>query len=155
MIRRNGSWAEVDWQVALEFVANGLRQVRADHGADQIAALATPHQTVEELYLLSRLMRGIGSSNVDFRTRQADFSADGELQGVPWLGMKIADIPQLDRVLVVGSTLRKDHPLARQPLRQAAKKRMQVNLINPVDDDLLMRVAQQGDRRSVAACASR
>jgi NADH-quinone oxidoreductase subunit G len=41
---------------------------------------------------------------------------------VPWLGMPIADIPMLDRVLVVGSFLRKDHPLLAQRLRQAAKK---------------------------------
>ena len=141
MIKRNGAWQEVDWRVALEFVANGLKNVRDRHGTDQIAALATPHQTLEELYLLQKLARGIGSSNVDFRTRQADFSADGQI--VPWLGTKIADLAQLDRVLVIGSTLRKDHPLLAHRLRQAAKKQLQINLLNPVDDDLLMRVANK------------
>jgi len=143
MIRQNGAWAEVDWQVALDFVADGLRKVREQHGAGQIGALATPHQTVEELYLCAKPMHGIGSHNVDFRLRRSDFSADGRMQGAPWLGMKIADIPQLDRVLVVGSTLRKDHPLLANRVRQAAKKQLQLNLINPVDDDLLMRVANQ------------
>jgi NADH-quinone oxidoreductase subunit G len=143
MIKQNGAWAEVDWQVALEFVASGLRKIRDKHGAGQIGALATPHQTLEELYLLQKLMRGIGSNNIDFRTRQSDFSADSLLAGVPWLGMKITDIPQLERVLVIGSTLRKDHPLLAHRLRQAAKKRLQVNLINPVDDDLLLRVANK------------
>ncbi len=143
MIKRNGAWAEVDWRVALEFVADGLKSVRDRHGAGQIGALATPHQTLEELYLLQKLVRGIGSDNVDFRTRQADFDADGKMAGVPWLGMTIADVPQLDRVLVVGSTLRKDHPLLAHRLRQAAKRRLQVNLLNPVDDDLLMRVANK------------
>jgi len=143
MIKQNGAWAEVDWQVALGFVANGLKKVRDQHGAGQIAALATPHQTLEELYLLAKLTRGIGSSNVDFRTRQSDFNADALHAGVPWLGMKIADIPQLDRVLIIGSTLRKDHPLLANRLRQAAKKQLQLNLINPHDDDLLMRVANK------------
>ena len=143
MIKQNGAWQEVDWQVALEFVANGLRQVRDRHGADQIAALATPHQTLEELYLLQKFVRGAGSNNVDFRLRQSDFSADGSLAGVPWLGMQIADIAQLDRVLVIGSTLRKDHPLLANRLRQAAKQQLQINLLNPVDDDLLMRVANK------------
>ncbi|MDP2706625.1 MAG: molybdopterin-dependent oxidoreductase, partial [Burkholderiales bacterium] len=143
MIKQNGAWAEVDWQVALGFVANGLKKVRDQHGAGQIAALATPHQTLEELYLLAKLTRGIGSSNVDFRSRQSDFNADALHDGVPWLGMKIADIPQLDRVLVIGSTLRKDHPLLANRLRQAAKKQLQLNLINPNDDDLLMRVADK------------
>ena len=143
MIKRDGQWAEVDWQVALEFVAQGLKKVRDSDGAAAIGALATPHQTVEELYLLQKLLRGIGSDNVDFRTCQSDFGADVSLQGAPWLGMAVADIAQLDRVLVIGSTLRKDHPLLALRLRQAARKQLQLNLINPVDDDLLMRVANK------------
>ncbi len=143
MIKKNGAWSEVDWQVALEFVASGLKQVRDQHGPEQIGALATPHQTLEELYLLQKLMRGLGSTHVDFRTRQCDFDTDAVRAGVPWLGMKIADIPRLDRVLVIGSTLRKDHPLLANRLRQAAKRQLQINLINPIDDDLLMRVAYQ------------
>jgi NADH-quinone oxidoreductase subunit G len=141
MIKTAGAWKEVDWQVALEFVTNGLKKVRDQHGAAQVGALATPHQTVEELYLLQKLLRGVGSTNVDFRTRQADFSAGATI--VPWLGMPIADIAQLDRVLVVGSTLRKDHPLIAHRLRQAAKRQLQVNLIHAADDDLLMRIANK------------
>ncbi|MEO8441699.1 MAG: NADH-quinone oxidoreductase subunit NuoG, partial [Betaproteobacteria bacterium] len=141
MIKTNGAWQEVDWQVALEFVATGLKKVRDQHGAAQIGALATPHQTLEELYLLQKLAHGLGAAGVDFRLRQSDFGADAKV--VPWLGMPIAGIDGLDRVLVVGSTLRKDHPLIANRLRQAAKKALQVNLINPVDDDLLMRVANK------------
>jgi NADH-quinone oxidoreductase subunit G len=141
MIKVGGAWKEVDWQVALEFVANGLKKVRDQHGAAHIGALATPHQTLEELYLLQKLARGLGSNHVDFRTRQADFGAGASV--VPWLGMPIAGIPQLDRVLVIGSTLRKDHPLIANRLRQAAKKQLQINLINPIDDDLQMRVANK------------
>ena len=146
MIRQNGAWQEVDWQVALEFVASGLKKVRDQHGAQAIGALATPHQTLEELYLLQKFVRGIGSGNVDFRTRQPDFGADPGVSptaGVPWLGMQIADLPQLDRVLIVGSTLSKDHPLIANRLRQAAKKQLRVNLLNSVDDDLMMRVANK------------
>ncbi len=141
MIKDNGSWREVDWQIALDFVAAGIRKVRDAHGAAQIGALATPHQTVEELYLLQKLMRALGSNNVDFRTHQSEFGADANV--VPWLGMPIADVSQLDRVLVIGSTLRKDHPLLANRLRQAAKKLLQINLINAVDDELLMRVANK------------
>ncbi|HSN38612.1 MAG TPA: molybdopterin-dependent oxidoreductase, partial [Burkholderiales bacterium] len=143
MLKRDGRWQEVEWQVALEFVAKELRRIRDQHGAHAIGALATPHQTLEELYLLSKLMRGLGSGNVDFRLRQSDFGADGKIAGAPWLGMKIAEIGGLDRVLVIGSTLRKDHPLIAQRLRQATKRATQLNLINPVDDDLLMRVAHK------------
>jgi NADH-quinone oxidoreductase subunit G len=95
------------------------------------------------MHLLQKLVRGLGSGNVDFRLRHADFSADGKRAGVPWLGISITDFAQLDRVLVIGSTLRKDHPLLAHRLRQATKKGAELNLIHAVDDDLLMRVANK------------
>jgi NADH-quinone oxidoreductase subunit G len=143
MLKEGGAWKEVEWRVALDFVATELKRIRDAHGPDAIGALATPHQTVEELYLLGKLMRGLGSGNVDHRLRQSDFSTDAALSGAPWLGMPVADLGKLDRVLVIGSTLRKDHPLIAHRLRQAAKRATQLNFINPVDDDLLMRVANR------------
>ncbi len=143
MLRKNGAWQEVEWQMALGFIVEELKRIRDAHGAQAIGALATGHQTLEELYLLQKLVRGLGSGNVDFRLRQSDFSADGTRAGAPWLGMRIAELGELDRVLVVGSTLRKDHPLIAHRLRQAARRALQLNLINPVDDDLLIRVAHK------------
>ena len=150
MVKSGGQWQEVDWQTALEAVVAGLKKAGGANIGGNVGALATPHQTVEELYLLQKLMRGLGSNNIDFRLRQSDFSADGKLAGVPWLGLSIADIPQLDRVLVIGSTLRKDHPLIAHRLRQASKKSLKINILHSVDDDLLMRVAN----RSIVAPAS-
>jgi NADH-quinone oxidoreductase subunit G len=138
-----GVWEPVEWQVALNFIATKLKEIRAVHGADAIGALASPHQTVEELYLLQKLVRGLGSGNVDFRLRQADFASDGKLAGAPWLGMPIADIPSLEQVLVIGSTLRKEHPLLAHRLRQGTKKGLALSLVNPVDDELLMRVTNK------------
>ncbi|HXU92831.1 MAG TPA: NADH-quinone oxidoreductase subunit NuoG [Gallionella sp.] len=143
MLKQDGKWIEVEWQAALEYVANGLRQVANGAGAEQVAALATPHSTFEELYLLQKLMRGVGSGNVDFRLRQSDFSADGKQAGAPWLGMPVAEIESRDRLLVVGSFLRKDHPLLAHRVRQAVKKGAQANIVHSSDDDLLMPVANK------------
>jgi NADH-quinone oxidoreductase subunit G len=122
MIRRDGKLVPVDWQSALEFVAKGLRDTAAAHGGAALGALVSPHSTLEEMALTARLLRGLGSDNIDFRLRQTDFRGDGQGAGVPWLGLAVAEINALDRVLVVGSLLRKDHPLIAQRLRQAAKK---------------------------------
>jgi len=143
MIKQSGEWRECDWPEALEFAVAGLMRVRDQQGAEQVGALATPHSTLEELYLLQKLVRGIGSGNVDHRLLQSDFSADSAMQGAPWLGMKIAELDQLNSVLIVGSTLRADHPLLAHRLRQAVKRGAELNLINPVDDDLLCRVANK------------
>ena len=141
MIRQDNKWLEVEWTTALEYVANGLRQIANSAGAEHIAALATPHSTLEELYLLQKLMRGMKSSNVDFRLRQSDFSL--ETKGAPWLGMQVSEINSRDRFLIVGSFLRKDHPLLAQRIRQAVKAGAQANVVHAADDDLLMPVANR------------
>ncbi|CAG0124239.1 partial NADH-quinone oxidoreductase subunit G, partial [Rhodocyclaceae bacterium] len=121
----------------------GLRQIADGAGAEHIGALATPHSTLEELYLLQKLVRSVGSDNVDFRLRQSDFSADGKQAGAPWLGMPIAEINTRDRILLVGSFLRKDHPLLAHRARDAVKKGAQASIVHSADDDLLMNVANK------------
>lgn len=143
MIKQGGNWQEVEWQVALEYVANGLRQIKSGAGAEHIGALATGNSTLEEMYLLQKLVRGLGSNNIDFRLRHADFTADGKQLGAPWLGMAVADLNQADRFLLVGSFLRKDHPLIATRIRHAVKRGAQASVIHSSDDDLLMKLANK------------
>ncbi|TAK92175.1 MAG: NADH-quinone oxidoreductase subunit G [Burkholderiaceae bacterium] len=143
MLKQNGEWVEVEWSVALEYVAHGLSMIQRDHGAATIGALAAGYSTTEELYLLQKLLRGLGSENIDFRLRQSDFSADGHRAGVPWLGLPVAQINHLDRVLLIGSFLRKDHPLLAARVRDAVKHGAQVSVLHAAYDDLLMPVANK------------
>ena len=126
MLKQGGEWKEVDWQTALEYVANGLRSIQRDHGANRIGALVSPHSTVEELYLAGTLVRGLGSDNIDHRLRQAEFAA---AEGVRTLGTSIASLSTLQRVLVVGANLRKDHPLFALRVRHAVRHGAQLNVV--------------------------
>jgi len=128
MLKQDGAWQEAEWEEALGFTVSKLR-------GQALGILASPHATLEELYLTSKL-----ATAADFRLRQSDFSADGARQGIPWLGMAIPDLEKLDRVLVVGSFLRKEHPLVAHRLRQAAKRGAQIHMLHSVDDDWLMPV---------------
>ncbi|WP_332876842.1 NADH-quinone oxidoreductase subunit NuoG [Massilia sp. S19_KUP03_FR1] len=139
MIKQGGQWAETDWQTALEYVAHGLRNIKHEHGADSIAAAATAHSTVEELYLLQKAMRGLGTENIDFRLRQGDFALDGAV--TPWLGMPIAELSNVASAFVIGSNLRKDHPLVATRLRNAIKNGAKLAVLGGTDDDLLMTTA--------------
>ncbi|OGB19813.1 MAG: NADH-quinone oxidoreductase subunit G [Burkholderiales bacterium RIFCSPLOWO2_12_67_14] len=141
MIKQGGEWKTVDWQTALEYVANGLKQLKAEHGAGAIGLLASPHSTLEELALAGALVRGLGSENIDSRLRQADFGNTAAAGSARWLGMPIAALSSLQRVLVVGSNLRKDHPLFAQRIRQAARKGAQVNVVNDQAQDWAMPIA--------------
>ena len=138
MLKQGGEWKNVDWQTALEYVANGLLQIKASHGATSIGALVSPHSTLEEIYLAGSLVRGLGSESIDYRLRNADFSA---VSGVRHLGTSIASLSQLQRVLVVGSNLRKDHPLFAQRIRQATKTGCAVNVVADQIQDWAMPLA--------------
>jgi len=137
MIKQGGQWKTVDWQAALEYVANGLKQIKSEHGAQSIGALASPHSTVEELFLAGALVRALGSENIDYRLRNAEFPA---AEGVRWLGNRIAELSTLQRVLVVGSNLRKDHPLFALRVRAATRTGAQVSVIHDADDNWAMPV---------------
>jgi NADH-quinone oxidoreductase subunit G len=140
MIKHGGKWVDVDWQTALEYVANGLKQIKSNHGAMSLGALVSPHSTLEELHLSGELMRGLGSENIDYRLRNADFTAT---DGVRYLGATIASLTTLQRVLVVGSNLRKDHPLFAQRIRQAAKAGGAVHVLNAGPNDWAMALKQE------------
>ena len=139
MLKQGGQWQEVDWQTALEYVANGLKCVRDKHGASAIGALVSPHSTLEELHLAATLVRGLGSDNIDHRLRHAEFATP---EGVRWLGMPIAALTDLQSVLVLGSNLRKDHPLFAQRIRQAARKGCKVFAINAMAYDWALPATQ-------------
>ncbi len=136
MIKQGGQWVETTWQAALEFVADKLKALPAD----QIGALSTPHRPAEELFLLQKLMRGLGSGNVDHRLRQSDFSLDDKAHGGFWLGMPVTYMSRLNRMLVVGSNLRKDHPLMAHRIRESVRWHGQLNLINAAEDEFLGKV---------------
>jgi NADH-quinone oxidoreductase subunit G len=141
MIKQGGEWVETDWQTALDYVVKGIKGISDEHGENMIAALASPHSTTEELYLLKQLADAIGTPNVDFRLRQSDFSAP--VTGAPWLGTKIADLSYADSAFVIGSFLRRDHALFAARLRQAAKGGASVALLQATADGSLIPNAQR------------
>ena len=141
MIKQEGVWHEVAWETALDYVGACPGRCSASaHGGEAIGMLASPQSTLEELYLAGALMRGLGSENIDFRLRQSDFSLDEARAGVPWLGQSIEEIESLDAMLLVGSFLRKDHPLLSARVRAAAKSGTKVMSLHAVAQDWLMPV---------------
>ena len=102
MVRIEGEWRECGWDEALEVAARGLQSVDGN-----LAALVSPSATTEEGYLAARLVRHLGSGNLDHRLRRRDFRQQNLDPVFPWLGMPIEDVEQLQSILVVGSNLRR------------------------------------------------
>ncbi len=145
MVRINGALQAVDWEVALTAAAESLQKARADYGAGSVGFLTTPTATVEEMYLLARIARSIGSANVDHRLRQLDVRGQEHEAAYPSLGVRIADIEALQGVLVIGSNLRHEMPMLAHRLRKAAVKGgAKVAFLNPRAFEYLFPVAAYG-----------
>ena len=156
MIKQNGEWRETDWQTALQFAADGLRKVIDTHGADMLGALAAPQSTLEEFFLLQKLLRGLGCSNIDHRLRQRDFSDDDIAPAFPALEMPIAQLETVDRVLLIGSNIRKEQPLLGLRLRKAFLDGARIAVVNPLDYEFTFDVAHKSivsPAQLVGACA--
>jgi NADH-quinone oxidoreductase subunit G len=135
IVKENGEWKEVDWDTALHKVIGGISKILSEKGVDQLGAISSPSATTEEQYLLQKLLREIGSGNVDHRINQLDFSDQNDEPLFPWLGQSIQDIENNDAILLVGSNVRKDQPIAGHRVRTAALQGAAVMAVNPVDYD--------------------
>ncbi len=143
MLRENGRWREVDWEIALQHAADGLRRIKQAHGAEQLGALVSPSATLEEMYLLQKLMRGLGSHNIDHRLRQIDFRGERQMPLYPGWQTPLPEWERLEAALIIGSNARKEQPLANHRLRKAALRGAALMTLNPVDFDWNWRVGEK------------
>jgi NADH-quinone oxidoreductase subunit G len=140
LVREGDSWREVDWHTALNSVAEKLGKLAEQ--SQQLAALVAPSATVEEVYLTQRIVRGLGSNNIDHRLQRNDCS-DQQLDPIfPWLGCSIAELEQTRSLLVIGANLRREAPILAHRIRKAATNvGAQVSFINARRYDYLFPVA--------------
>ena len=124
---------------------------RASTARRAIGALATPHQTLEELFLLRKARARARLGQRRFPPAPVAISAPtAGVPGAPWLGMKIAELGKLDRVLVIGSTLAQGPSAAS---RTACARRREARSAVEPHQSVRRRPADarraQGDRRPV------
>jgi NADH-quinone oxidoreductase subunit G len=135
-VRIDGEWRECTWDEGLQVAAEGLQRVKG-----KLAGLVSPSATTEEGYLVARLMRHLGSENVDHRLRRRDFRQQALDPVFPWLGMSLEDTEKLTSILVVGSNLRREVPMLAHRVRKAALAGAQVSFVNSQAFDYLFPVA--------------
>lgn len=143
MIKHHGEWHETDWKTALEYAASHIQEITKNNGGEQLGVLVSPNSTMEEIYLAKKLAHDLGSDNIDYRLRQTDFRMDGKRTGTPWMGCNIPDLESMDRILIVGSNLRNEHPLLAQRIRKAVANGAELSFVNPLGDDPLMKVTHK------------
>lgn len=133
MVRVDGNWEVVEWEKALEFAANGLQAAIAEFGADKLGALANPSATLEEHYLLQKIIRALGSHHIDHRLREIDYRDQSAMPLFPGLPFSLDELEQSDAIILLGSNIQKEQPLLSLRVRKASLKGAAIIAINPVD----------------------
>ncbi|MGM9452965.1 NADH-quinone oxidoreductase subunit NuoG [Legionella bozemanae] len=132
-IKRNGQWEVVDWETALKFTAEGLARVIKQNGTEQVAAFSSSSSTLEEMYLLQKLMRDIGVHNLDHRLQQVDFKDQEHQATTPKSSLPYAEVELQNTIVLVGCNIDREVPLAGVRVRKAARNGAKIYAINPVD----------------------
>lgn len=133
MIKQDGQWKAVSWEVALKFAADGMSRVIKQHGPEQFAAFASSSSTLEEFYLLQKLMREIGVNNLDHRLQQIDFRDQDCQTSIPTSSLDIAEIENQATILLLGCNIEREVPLLGVRVRKTTLNGGKVYAINSVD----------------------
>ena len=120
MVKQNGTWKTVSWAHIVSYVADCLKQVSENKGGDKIAALAHPSSTCEEFYLLQKLMRQLGSHNLDYRLKESDFSDQDKMNYAQYFSGSFSDIENTKCITLIGADTRIDQPMLNHRIRKAA-----------------------------------
>jgi len=135
MRKIDGEWKEVSWADGL---AAATEILKANRG-DALGVLAHPSTSNEEGGLLATLAAELGSTNIDHRIGNRDFSDAAVAEP---FGLPLAEIEDADVVVLLGTNLRHELPLLHARLRKSQTKRnARIHVVNPVDFDFTFAVA--------------
>jgi formate dehydrogenase alpha subunit len=119
-------WREAAWDEALDLVARRLVDLRWRYGPDSISANACAKATNEDNYLLQKFVRGVlGTNNVDHCTRLCHAGSVAALQlaiGSSAMSNSIAEMKDLECLIVTGSNPTENHPVIGTFLKQAVRQ---------------------------------
>lgn len=133
MVKKEGSWCEVEWDEALQVTAEGIKKIITKHGPEAFAAFCSPQSTTEEAFLLQKCMRGLGVENLDCRVHQVDFADQHALPMAPVAQHPISEIEQAKAVFLIGSNVQREQPLLGLRVRKASMNGASVVSLNAVD----------------------
>ena len=126
---------EASWDEALDRAAEGLQQIRNQHGANALAGFGSAKGSNEEAYLFQKLVRaGFGTNNVDHCTRLCHASSVAALLECIGSGAVTASFNQVehsDVIIVIGAQPTVNHPVAATFFKNAAKRGANLIVIDP------------------------
>ncbi|HFL8819566.1 MAG TPA: NADH-quinone oxidoreductase subunit NuoG [Candidatus Azoamicus sp. OHIO2] len=142
-IKKNGVWINSSWNEALAYSVNKLIEIKNKYGVDKIGCLASANSTIEEFYILQKLLRTFGINNLDHRLNQIDFDKQDKFPIFPGLNLNLDDIDVVDTVMLIGSDIITEQPIIAIKLRKIINNGGKVFVINPIDFNFYMNLYEK------------
>ncbi|MVN86310.1 formate dehydrogenase subunit alpha [Deinococcus sp. HMF7620] len=147
LIREATGFREASWAEALDLVASRLESIKAAHGPDALAFVASSKSTNEEIFLVQKFARQvIGTNNVDNCSRYCQSPATKGLSQTVGIGGDsgtIHDIEQATLVVTVGSNTAESHPVLATRIKRAQKLNGQQVIVFDLREHEMARRANQ------------
>ena len=132
-IKVENEWQDVSWEKAILFALEKINNHIKTHDTKSICGVISANSTTEECFLFQKLIRSLGSNNIDHRIKQLDFSNQENYPIYPNIGSCISDINKFESIIIVGSDIHKELPLLALEIRQSSLQSTDVYLINPLE----------------------
>jgi len=135
LIKINNEWQVATWEQALNLTVAHLQDIAKKH-SDQLVGLLHPSSTLEECYLMQKMIRGLGSANIDHRLREEDTQDEANAYAYPGLPFSLTTLEESEIVLIIGANIAHDMPMLNVRFRQMAKKGTVFMALNAYDYDM-------------------
>ena len=107
-----------------------IDQLHSIKDKKSISALVSPSSSFEEQLLFAHLMEENQVNNIDHRINQIDFSGDALDPLFPLLNIPLNEIENMESILIIGSTIRKETPIIAHWIKKAADRNCEIHIIN-------------------------
>jgi formate dehydrogenase alpha subunit len=123
------------WDTAIARVAGELGAIKAAHGPDAIAGLASSRATNEDCFVMARLMRAaIGTNNLDNCSRVCHSPTSYAMRkvfGYSGATGSFTDLDRADAAIIIGANPTAGHPVVGARIKQAAIRGLKLVTIDP------------------------
>ncbi len=124
LVREGGGFRIASWEEATARITDALGEIKAEHGPDAIAGLASSRATNEDCYVMQRFMRAaVGTHNIDNCSRVCHSPTSFALRrsfGMSGATGSFDDIEAAQVALLIGVNPTSGHPVVGARIKQAA-----------------------------------
>jgi len=135
LVREHGEFRLATWDEAIARIVDAFGRVKAEHGPDAIAGLASSRATNEDCYVMQRMMRAaVGTHNIDNCSRVCHSPTSWALRksfGLSGATGSFDDIEAAQVALLIGVNPTQGHPVVGARIKQAAIKGLKLVTADP------------------------